>query len=688
MVYCFHERTPARQESREDYMMSDRENALNHSTTGWRHLFLRCFQLMLLTLMICHQAGTVQAAPAVVLEEDRGAYPLGLYLEYLEDRDKRFSIENIGKNAPFATSERESPNFGFTSSVVWVTFATQVPSGNTNRWFLEVGYPLLDNIKLYTPEQDGTYRVQEAGDKLPFEQREIAYQKFIFTLKSNPGLYTYYLRIETTSSLSVPLTILSEKKLLSEVNRHQMLYGIFYGALIIMILFNLLLAVYTRDYTYCYYVLYIIAFIMVSLSMSGTGFQYLWRNLPQLNDMVPFTLFFCIFWIMLFTRSFLQTSVVPVFDAILRITILISALGFCISPFMPYALGIRLGAAYAVFLVPLSLMAGVLSIRKGIRQARFYLLAFGFFLAGVLLTALNRFGILPSTIFTVWSFQIGSLMQIVLLSFALGDRINILKREKEKAQSEALRYQEWLIESLKRTDQLKDEFLNNLSHELKTPLAVIYAYAELLREDDDGDIEKLKSYGDKIYGNIDKLKHYIEDLVLLTDIEAHPSLIIEETRISDIIDRSLEKFSPLISENRLEVRTDTRVAQSIRADQKYLQKAVDSILKNAILFNRPGGSISISTDMHEAGDGAPKTLTLTIADTGIGIPEERIHQIWEKFYRIDNSLTYEVSGVGVGLYLAKRIIELHGGIVSAESNPGRGSAFRIELPFESGVGRA
>jgi signal transduction histidine kinase len=661
-------------------MRYDSESASRHYAKKQKHLFSRWF-LMLPLLLLFPLAGTLYAATPVVLEEGKGVYPLGLYLEYLEDKNKKFSIENIGSSSSFVTSERESPNFGFTSSVLWVRFTIKVPEGNKTQWYLEVGYPLLDNIKLYIPERNGTYTVKEGGDSMSFDHREVEYQKFVFSLKNDPGLYTYYLNVETTSSLSIPLAVLSEEKLLSEMNRHQMLYGIFYGSLIIMILFNLLLAIYTRDYTYYYYVLYIISFIMVSLSMSGTGFQYLWRSIPQLNDMVPSTLFFCFFWIMIFTRSFLQTKVVPVFDSFLILTILISAVGFCLSPFIAYPLGIRIGAAYAIFLVPLSVMAGVISLWKGIRQARFYLIAFGFFLAGVLLSALNRFGILPSTIFTVWSFQIGSLMQIVLLSFALGDRINILKREKEKAQSEALRYQEWLIESLKRTDQLKDEFLNNLSHELKTPLAVIYAYAELLRDGDERDIEKFKSYGDRIYDNIDKLKHYIEDLVLLTDIEAHPSLIIKEINIRDIITRSLEKFSTLISEHRIEINTDVRVDQNIQADEKYIQRAVDSIVKNAILFNRRGGSISISTGIQKTGDEIGGAVTLSIEDTGIGIPDDRIYQIWDKFYRIDNSLTYEVSGVGVGLFLAKRIIELHGGTISVESKLNRGSRFTIELPL-------
>jgi len=645
----------------------------------------RCIKIIIILILIAALKEVPIFAVPIVLEEGENRPLTEAHIEYLEERDTIYTIDTVN-TAPFVPSDTVSPNFGFTTSVLWVRFATIVPEGNRTNWFLEIGYPLLDTIALYQPRGDGSYVIKRAGDILPFDRREIEYQKFVFPLLNTPGLHNYYLRVETTSSLNVPLALFSYAELISEVNTQQMLYGIYFGALIIMALFNLLLALYTRDRSYYSYVMYIITFILVSLSLSGMGFQYLWRNSTWMNDMVPATLFLCFIWIIVFTRSFLQTKeVIPAFDRFLIFNIILSVIGFTLSFFVPYSAGIQLGAAYAIFLVPLSITTGIITLKRGIRQTRFYLIAFGFFLAGVLITALNRFGALPSTTLTVWSFQFGSLIQIVLLSLALGDRINLLTREKEDAQSEVLKYQEWLIESLQRADQLKDEFLNNLSHELKTPLQVMYSYAELLRDEDETDIDTLKQYGEKIYGNIDKLKTYIEDLVLITDIQSRPSLNLAETCIADLIKRSLNKFSQLTTDNRLTV-TVALPDCMLHVDERYMQKAIDHIIKNAVLFNKRKGTISITAEADPEANGGEMddVISIHVIDTGIGIPEEKVSRIWEKFYRVDSSLTYEVSGVGIGLYLAKRIIELHGGTISVESEPERGSRFTIRLPLRGG----
>ncbi|MFC1670638.1 7TM diverse intracellular signaling domain-containing protein [Spirochaetota bacterium] len=634
----------------------------------------------LLFLFLFFQAVNSSQLFAISLNNDRNTYPLGSHLEVHEDSEKKYNINTI-QNAPFIKPpDRGALNFGFTSSAIWARFKITIPPNNITQWFLEVGYPLIDKVELYMPDRKKTYTVKRYGDTFPFSRRDLEYQNFTFSLKTKPGTYTYYVRIESTGSISLPLTIHSQKKIIKKANNLQIFLGIFYGALTITMVVNLFIALYNRDKAFLFYSIYIVSFILVSLALSGTGFQYIWRNFPEINSMVPLILFICIFWVLMFTRAFLHTKdIIPDSDRIVLFLLAISILGVLASPFVPYSIGIRLGAFYVILLVPILLITGLVSLKAGVRQARFYLLAFSFFLLGSLITSLNRFGVLQSNVFTVWAFHSGTLLQVFCLSLALGDRINVLQEESETAQSKALEYHKQLADSLQRSDRLKDEFLNNLSHELKTPLQVMYSYAELIRDEDEKDPETLKSYGEKIYGNIDKLKTYIEDIVLITDLSSHPALNTTGINLSSLVNKCIDKYSKVISEKNLNINIGISKNTKIMADEKYMQKAIENVIKNAIQFNKLNGDIFFTAMAKKHENESDICISLCIEDSGIGIPPENIDDIWEKFYRVDNSLTYKVSGVGIGLFLAKRIIELHGGKIKAESILGMGSKFTITL---------
>ena len=234
---------------------------------------------------------------------------------------------------------------------------------------------------------------------------------------------------------------------------------------------------------------------------------------------------------------------------------------------------------------------------------------------------------------------------------------------------------EIMRQSIMKADRLKEEFLSNLSHELKTPLTVVYGYAELLYDADESDFDTLKSYSKEIYENSGILMDYINDLILIADIESQPKLTVGEIKLDEVVKRSLDKFSSLIDEKGIKTKSYLEKHVTISADENYMQKVVDNIIKNAVIFNVQNGEISISA--LESDD----KIRLVIDDTGTGIPEENIHRIWEKFYRIESSLTYEVGGVGIGLFLARRIVELHGGTIYAESEIGKGSRFTIVFPI-------
>jgi two-component system phosphate regulon sensor histidine kinase PhoR len=238
---------------------------------------------------------------------------------------------------------------------------------------------------------------------------------------------------------------------------------------------------------------------------------------------------------------------------------------------------------------------------------------------------------------------------------------------------------EIMRKSILQADMHKDAFLSNISHELRTPLTVIYGYAELLSEGEEDDQESLQFYCSEIYENSKNLMNNINDLMLITNIEAEPSLTIQEVSLYTIVQNSLDKFSELVSVRKITTTNDIPDTIRIQADENYLQKSIDNVIKNALVFNSVDGQVSVNAMMKD------DMVKLYVRDTGIGIPEDMLNRIWEKFFRIDNSITYEVGGVGIGLFLSKRIIELHGGTISATSEPGKGSTFMIDIPVESSV---
>ena len=226
---------------------------------------------------------------------------------------------------------------------------------------------------------------------------------------------------------------------------------------------------------------------------------------------------------------------------------------------------------------------------------------------------------------------------------------------------------------LERLGRVKDEFLSNLSHELKTPLTAIYANSELMRDDILDDPASKISMAREIHKNSEKLQGYINDLMLITTIEASPQLNKKFYNLSEMVSRILDLPNLLPFAGKMRIFREIPGNMEIPVDEIFFEKALGHVIKNALVYNRPNGQIHISAERHN------EAINIRVNDDGIGIPPEKLDRIWEKFFRVDNSMTYEVSGVGLGLFLARRILELHDGNITAESGV-EGSRFTLTIP--------
>lgn len=383
------------------------------------------------------------ALDPVTLVEGTEVYPLGLHLSYFEDRDGRQSLDEVRSGDvchPFTPSQDAVPNFSFTSFPYWFQFDLTNESSTVKNWLLESQYPLLDSINVYLVYPDGRVLTRRGGDKLPFEKREVKHRNVMFDVPLAIGeSVRIYIKVRTESSLQFPLVLRSPDSLFARDHDEQYILGIYYGILVALLLYNLLVFTAIRDINYLYFVWYVGAWTLFQMSLNGLAFEYLWPDNPGWgNKATPFFIGFAGLGMIQFARRLLETKKnLPKFDKPLQYTSGLCVVVMLLALFAGYTIAIKVATAGALVVALLVVSAGALSLKNGFRQARYFMLAWTSLVVGVVLYVFKTFGILPTNIITEYSMQIGSAVEVILLSFALADRMRLLKDENTRMQREA-----------------------------------------------------------------------------------------------------------------------------------------------------------------------------------------------------------------------------------------------------------
>ncbi len=384
-----------------------------------------------------------QAPNPVILIEKQGEYPLGIHLEILEDASRKLTVEDVISpeyGTQFVTSREEIPNFGYTDSAYWVRFHVRNGSSGSSDWWLELQHPHMDYVDIYLPHSDQQdFERKRAGKLLPFALRDMPYHHVIFKVPHmSHTQHTMYLRFETGSSMSFPLTLWSLEALTQKHHITQFLWGVFFGILLIVLGYNffLFLSIHEQSYGYC--VVFIASHILYWFSYHGFAKQYLWPDAVwwNQNDMVFFIAFISVFGLK-FTGIFLNTTVrVP---TVHRSMFTLIAVWLLFILFIPFTHG-KLVAQLSVLLSLLGILAiwgaGLMVWRQGYRPARYFLLAWlGPSGAGIL-TILIRTGVFAGNRMPPLSSHLGIIWLVLFLSLALADRMNMLQAETERERTE------------------------------------------------------------------------------------------------------------------------------------------------------------------------------------------------------------------------------------------------------------
>lgn len=258
------------------------------------------------------------------------------------------------------------------------------------------------------------------------------------------------------------------------------------------------------------------------------------------------------------------------------------------------------------------------------------------------------------------------------------------------------------LEKLRELDKLKSNFLAMISHELRTPLTSVIGYSEMLIEGMAGEMNKEQSdYIQTIKDKGESLLEMISSLLDMSKIEAGAmQLAIGRVDVADLIETAKSNIVPQAAKKkvRLICEVDSTIPQ-LPADRDKVRQCLINLLGNAVKFTPAGGQITIKAQRYfgprrYSGDGGrfgspdEPFVKIVVQDSGVGIPEHKLEQIFESFYQVDNSVTREYGGTGLGLAIVKRFVEAHSGEVWVESQPKLGTTFTLLFPLEAPAGGA
>jgi len=390
-------------------------------------------------------ASAIDHRPVLVITSGIAQTHLGNYLSYFAEPEPLGiqDIQHTRWQSRFQPVGEDDPNFGFVDGAYWFRLIVRNPEQQNRRtkWFLELDYPFLDHIEYYQSRPDGGYDQITVGDQFPFSHRNIQLHSYLFPVEVAPGdQQELYFRIRTTTSLQIPLVLYSDTRLLEKSTQKLYWLGVFYGVMLVMILYNFFVYLSVRDSAYIHYILYIAGILVTNMVISGVAYQFLWPDNPELANLAfalisPATMFFALS----FTRSFLRSSEYTYYLD----KALIALSGFCVLALsFPFILGQHLSTVLAVFLpVPVCLTiiaTGVYGVYRKQRRAYFFITAWALLIAGFIARSLLQFDLLPNIFLTQYGTQLGAAAEVILLSFALADRINTEKADRIRAVEAAL----------------------------------------------------------------------------------------------------------------------------------------------------------------------------------------------------------------------------------------------------------
>jgi signal transduction histidine kinase len=642
---------------------------------------------------------SLRAQTPLLLDDPATEYRLDSYATVFIDSTNSLTFDSIIQPS-FQNHfvRRGNLTFGYDRASIWLKVSFQNNTPKT-KWYLDIPAPFLEFVDFYE-QTDSGIRHSQSGYYRPQHIRELNHTAHVIPLTFGAdGITTVYINITGLSPKTFPLCAIEKEAFVEKTRLEDIGYGVFFGILAVMFLYNLFIYLSLRQINYLLYILTIVGTFFIFSAASGYGGKYLWPEHPNFNFYAGrLSLGLQAIFVAIFTISFLNVKrySTTMYYALLALI----PLGIIANILVYTKVMISAGNNLITVGVILYMTAGIVCRIKGSKIATYFIAAWAIYLTGGLLLTLRNSGVFDFNFWTTHFVEIGAAMETTIIAFALGDLYRRYKQEKEAAQAHALNLQLNATETLEqkvreRTEQLSktneelqltletvqrqkeiiqhknselDAFFYRISHDLRGPVSSLLGLSTLAKREVTD--PKALEYIDRQYQQTARLDHIIDGLINLTTLN-HTDLPRQRIDFHKMIDECISSMNEMPNFSKLSFKTEISPELEFTCEWILLQAIFQNLIENSIKYSR-GQDPYVNIRIYQE----ERWLKVEVEDNGHGIPKEHQHKVFNMFYRA----TQRANGTGLGLYILKRSVDRLQGTIEIKSEEGYGSTFTVKLP--------
>lgn len=613
------------------------------------------------------------AQKAITISDSVSSVPLSQFAEVFRDPTQKMGFAEVQKQK-FMPVSAPAFQYAFSKDVFW--FKVQVDNQSRldqNNWYMVWSDGLKDHVDLYVQQPDGTVQIQYGGMLTPHAQKKYQGQLPVFRLGVLPKnqVSTYYVRLQADESIVGQLTLMTHQVYIDQVSTSLAPIWMEIGIQLLRVLYNIILALYIRNTSFRWYAFHTVIVtlsVLGSMGLIGAYFSDIPWLAKVLNSgfyqLMPATYTLFMYSLLQLPRHFPKLRWV-------FLSVVVLSVGQVLAVFRwPRTHLLEFNNYLFLFTEALLISTTLYAMMKQIKFNRYLLIPCFITLIPFLFLNLQALGIINFS----WTYPLiyfTNFIEIVALSLVLGKIIDVTEKDKIRTEK-ALLTEKLEAEKLQELDTLKTRFFTNISHEFRTPLTLLVGpLADLRKKFPNEDLVQV------MQRNVNRLQALINQLLDLSKFDAG-ELKVEARKgdISQFFSYIFGSFETLAQNKNLHF----NVHQSHRSldaqfDADKLEKITTNLLSNAFKFTPNNGRIEVEVEY------IPKEtdidVILTVADNGIGIDNQRLPRIFDRFYQVDDTSHRNYEGTGIGLALVKELVEILKGRISVKSEVNKGTTFRV-----------